>query len=140
MMPLLKTIFQWSLRLIAFCVVVGFPALAVFDRFSPWLPAVEALSVYSGQSRVCVGYGTDSERTATSSHSTVQRSFFLMPRALTSPSIITITATDGGAAVISESRFAFWFVVAIYLIALSFCRRLVRGMISTCNAQSTGNA
>lgn len=137
MMPLLKTVFRWWLRFVAVGLVVGFPALAVFDRFSPWPTAVEALSADSRQSRVCIGYGTHSERTPTASYSSVQRSFLLIPRALTSPSIITVTATDGAAVVVTESRFTFWFVVAIYLIALIFCVRLFRAIISTRHAQST---
>ena len=129
----------WMLQAAAVCLVIVFPALAAFDRISPWPPAVEALSAYPGQSRICVGYGMDSEWTPTASHSSVQRSFLLLPRALTSPSIIFVTVTDGAAAVTSESRFTFWFALAVYLIALIFSVRIIRSIISWRRARTVGN-
>jgi hypothetical protein len=127
------------LRATAFCFVVGLPVLGVFDRFSPWPPAIDALSAYSGQSRVCVGYSTDHEWTSTASHSSVQRSYLLFPRALSSPSIISVTVTDGSAAVVTESRFGLWFFVAIYVSALFYCLRLLRVWSAKRHAQSTAD-
>ena len=137
-MRLLKTLFRWWLSAVAICCVVGLPALALYDRLSPWPPAIEALSAYSGQNRFCVGSGTDSEWTPTASHLSIQRSYILVPRAFASPSVITVISTDHAPAVVSESPGTFWFVIAIYSVALFFCVRLIRGIISTRYAQSTG--
>jgi hypothetical protein len=118
----------WGLRITPVCFVIALPALALFDHFSPWPPAIQALSVYSGQSRVCVGYASNTERTATVSHSLAERSFLLFPRALTSPSIITVTATDGASIKIDESSSAFWFLFVIYTVAVIFCVRCFRSI------------
>lgn len=130
----------WGLRIAAVCLVIALPALVAFDRFRPWPPAIQALSAYPDQIRICVGYGSDSEWTPTGSHSSIQRSFLLFPRAVTSPSIITITSIDGAPATFDESSFAFWFFFAFYAIALFFCIRLIRVITSTRHASSTGSA
>lgn len=130
----------WGLRIAAVCLVVALPAVVAFDRFSPWPPAIQALSAYPGQSRICVGYGSDSEWTPSGSRSSIQRSFLLFPRAVKSPSIITITSTDGAAATVDESSFAFWFLFAFYAVALFFCIRLIRVITSIRHAKSAGIA
>ena len=130
----------WGLRIVPVCFVIALPALALFDRFSPWPPAIEALSTYSGQSRVCVGYGSDTERTGTASHWSVQRSFLLFPRALTSPSIITVAATDGTSVSIAESVLAFWVLVVIYTVSVIFSVHFFRCIFTARHSQSTGGA
>jgi hypothetical protein len=117
----------WGLRMAAVCLVVSLPLMVVWDRFSPWPPAIQALSAYPGQSRLCVGSGSDNEETPTGSQASVQRSFVLFPRALTSPTIITVTSTDGAEPVVEESHLAFWFLFVIQTVALFFCVRLIRG-------------
>jgi hypothetical protein len=134
-----KTLSRWSIRVVAIVTVIAFPALAVFDRFSPWTPAVEAFSAYTGQTRVCIGVGTSSVSTPTARHATVWREFFLFPQVLTAPHIITVTLTDDAAVVVSEDRFAFLFTFAIFIVALIYCVRLVQVRASNRYAQSTGS-
>ena len=116
--------------------VVALPLMAVWDRYSPWPPAVEALLAFPGQGRVCVGSGSDNEEAPTGSHVAVQRSFVLFPKALTSPSIITVTSTDGGEPVVDESQMAFWFLFVIQGAALFFCVRLFQGWMSKAHPKS----
>ena len=130
----------WGLRIAAVCIVLALPVGAAFDRFSPWPPAIQALSAYPDQFRVCVGFGSDSEWTPTGSHSSIQRSFLLFPRVVSSPCIITITSTDGAKATIDESRMAFGFFIAFYALALLFCIRFIRGILSLRHGKSTGIA
>jgi hypothetical protein len=117
---------RFGLRITPVCVVSALPTLAIFDRFNPWRPAVNALSAYSGQRRVCVGVGGHHTRTSAGTYSSVERSFVLFPQVLTSPSIITVSVADGAPGVVTESRFAFWLVAAIYITALVLSARFVR--------------
>ena len=107
----------WGLRIAPICLVIALPAVALFDRFSPWPAAIDALSAYPDQTRICIGFGGEGHSTAAGYSSSVQRAFVLVPRALTLPIVVFVTSTDGAAPTIEQSRFAFWFAAILYIIA-----------------------
>lgn len=110
--------------------VIALPALVVYDRLNPWPSAVKALSIHPGQSRVCVGSGADSEMTSEGLQTSKQRSYILLPMALVSPSVITVSESNGAAVVLTESRSSFWFYAVLYVISLVFCVYFTRSCVS----------
>ena len=129
----------WGLRIAPLCFVLVVPAVALYDQLSPWPPAIDALSAFPGQTRICVGLGSESRRTPTDYHSLIERSFVLMPRAFSVPSIISITSTDSAAPIVEESRSGFWFGAAGYICMLAIFGWQIRRFFSTGHSQSTGN-
>ena len=123
MKSFIKKAVNWWIRIVVVITVLGIPALAIFDRLNPWPPAVEALSAYPNQSRICVGLGAETKWTESTTTSSIQRTFILFPRVFSSPSVIEIAATEGSPALVNESRFLFWFALTIYVTALTLCFR-----------------
>lgn len=132
---LLRLLFKCWLYAIAICVLVGIPALAIFDQLNPWLPAVEALSTYTGQHRLCVGQATSTKIISGVHHSSAERSFLLVPRILQSPSVITVRTIDDTSAVVSESRRGFWFLLGISICAFVFWFRLFYALVFRSRSQ-----
>jgi len=116
----------WFVRIIPFCIVLGLPVVMVYDRFRPWPVALNALTAYPGQSRMCIGNSSSSDEKPDGYHWSVQRAFILFPRVLSSPSVIFVTTTESVAAKIEESRFAFWFFFVCYGLIVIYCIRRVR--------------
>jgi len=116
----------WSLRMAPFLLVVAAPVTVVVDRCSPWLPALQELSVYGGQCRACVGISGEEEGSGAQAHVTISRSFLLFPRVFTAPSLISVTATDGAATTV-ESGVTFWLFLTLYAGAVVYCFRYFRG-------------
>jgi hypothetical protein len=131
-------IMLWGLRIAPGCFVIVVPAVALYDQFSPWPPAMEALSAYPKQMRFCVGLSTESRRAPTDYHSRIQRSFVLLPRAFTLPSLVTITSADSARPIVEESRLGFWVGASGYISMLIICGWQIRRFLSA-RRSTTGN-
>jgi hypothetical protein len=98
------------------------PLCAIYDRLYPWPPAVRALMEYSGQKRLCVGYGGEKDveysNRVTTEKSETQRAFILFPSVFMSPKMIFITENQDGKITKIESLFGFWFLFLTYAVCL----------------------
>lgn len=106
----------WGFRIAPVCLVFALPVVVFFDSIRPWPDADAALAQqYPGQTRMCIGLGSHSERTAETSYSVVSRTYILVPRVFASPALFNATSINHAAPVIEEDRSGFWIFVAAYL-------------------------
>ena len=97
--------------------VIGIVTVGVYDLFSPWSVASEALQRYGKHCRFCVGVGyesytTDGEGRVTSTSSR-HRAFFVMRSPRTWPRLVTVSQDHVGQVAVQESLFRFWLVVSV---------------------------
>src|SRR5215469_10790707 len=102
---------------LCFILVAVFCCLPVYDFFSPWPAASQALSQFGRHFHFCVGVGSEGSRTVSAGHttaesSTEQRAFILMRTPISWPTLVFISqdrmGLEAGRVTVDESRFGFW--------------------------------
>ena len=97
---------------ICLLLVAMFCVVPVYDVFSPWPPASEALASFGRHFAFCVGMSSESTKKVSDHLTTVesrkQRAFILMRLPISRPTLVAISQDQAGRVTVDESAVGFW--------------------------------
>lgn len=92
--------------------------LPLYGLLSPWPPAEQALSIYSGQKPIMVGFSYNDHFSSNIETKRISRSYILFPMVLSEPMIVTVLQVNETGTVVSSSGYDFIFYVVWFVIFL----------------------
>jgi hypothetical protein len=111
--------------------LAGFCSVLVYDSFSPWPAALQALAQYGPSYHFCVGISSKSyaetSGTERSFSSNRQRAFALVRARNSSPLLVAVSQDQSGKVTVVDTAFGFWaWIVLVSGLGLGTWRFLLR--------------
>lgn len=113
----------WTAKYGAWCIVLAYIALPIYDALVPWPIAEAQLAQFTGDRHFMVGFRISRryDHVANTTTDLKSRSYFLVPSVLRDPKIVIVSEIEERGVSLTKRRFgflyhAFWFVAGLLAI------------------------